>query len=188
VRRLALTYPFGYPKWVTYRNVLEQAREAAGLSQAALAELAATSRPTLSAYEHGRKSPTLDTAQRILGAAGFDLVLYPRIEFREVAVERGRPIRVPNVLPRLPLDQALATVELPLHLNWSDRGRRYDLRDRRHRARVYELVLREGGPDDAIAYIDGALLVDLWDELVLPHPIRAAWNSVVTGEIDEQVA
>jgi transcriptional regulator with XRE-family HTH domain len=188
VRRLALTYPFGYPGLVNYRNVLEQAREAAGLSQAALAELAGTSRPTLSAYEHGRKSPTLDTAQRILGEAGFDLVLSPRIEFRQVAVERGRPIRVPNLLPRLPLDQALATIELPLHLNWSDRGRRYQLRDRRQRARVYEQVLREGGPDDVVAYIDGALLVDLWRELVLPPRVRAAWDGVVSGGVDEQDA
>lgn len=169
-------------------NVLEQAREAAGLSQAALAKRAGTSRPTLSAYEHGRKSPTLDTASRIVGEAGFDLTITPRIEFREVPVERGRPIQVPNALPRLQFDRAFATVVMPLHLNWSDRGRRYDLRDRRQRARVYELVLREGGPAEVIAYVDGALLVDLWDELVLPLGIRAAWNGVVTGAVDERVA
>lgn len=83
------------------------------------------------------------------------------------------------VLPRLPAAQASATVELPLHLNWSDRGRRYDLRDRRQRARVYEIVLREGGPVDVLTYVDGALLIDLWDDLVLPVAIRAAWQSVV---------
>ncbi len=169
-------------------NLLEQAREAAGLSQAALAARAGTSRPTLSAYEHGRKSPMLDTAARIVGEAGFDLALSPRIAFREVAVERGRPIRVPNVVPRLPLDRAFATVELPLHLNWSDRGRQYDLRDRRHRARVYELVLREGGPDDVLTYVDGALLVDVWDDLVLPAKIRAAWARVVIGQTADEVA
>ena len=173
---------------MTSPNVLEQAREAAGLTQAALAERAGTSRPTLSAYEHSRKSPTLDTAGRIVGEAGFDLTITPRIEFREVAVERGRPIQVPNVLPRLPFDRAFATVALPLHLNWSDRGRRYNLRDRKERARVYELVLREGGPRDVIAYLDGALLVDLWGELVLPVGIRAVWSSVVAGAIDEWVA
>ncbi len=146
------------------KDVLEQARVAAGLSQAALAERAGTSRPTLSAYERGRKSPTLDTAGRIVGEAGFDLAIALRIEFRLVAVERGRAIRVPNALPRLDLERAFETVELPLHLNWSDRGRRYDLGDRRQRARVYELVLREGGPDDVLAYVDGALLVDLWED------------------------
>ena len=169
-------------------EVLVRAREAAGLSQAALAHLAGTSRSTLSAYEHGRKSPTLQTAARIVAAAGFDLALAPRIEFRQALASRGRPIQVPNALPRLPLDRALATVELPLHLNWSDRGRRYELRDRRQRARVYEIVLREGGPVDILTYIDGALLIDLWDELVLPRDVRTAWHAVVTGENAERVA
>lgn len=169
-------------------NIIGQARSEAGLSQADLARLSGTSRPTLSAYEHGRKSPTLATAARILAAAGCDLAITPRIGFRHVAASRGRPIQVPTALPRLPLDQAVATVELPLHLNWSDRGRRYDLRDRRQRARVYEIVLREGGPDDVLTYVDGALLADLWDDLVLPSAIRAAWQPVVVGETSEQIA
>ena len=173
---------------MTVKNLLEQAREAAGLSQAALATLGGTSRPTLSAYERGRKSPTLDTAQRILNAAGFELTITPRIEFRKIAADRGRPIVVPNQLPRLSLSHALDVVVLPLHLNWSDRGRRFDLRDRRQRALVYERTLREGGPGDVLTYIDGALLVDLWNELVLPPSVRAAWHSVVTGMPSEEVA
>jgi transcriptional regulator with XRE-family HTH domain len=181
-------YPFGYHAVMTSGNLLEHARNAAGLSQAALAGRAGTSRPTLSAYEHGRKSPTLETAARILGEAGFELAITARIEFREVAMERGRPLHVPNVLPRLALDRAFTTVELPLHLNWSDRGRLFDLRDRRQRARVYELVLREGGPEDVIAYVDGALLVDSWEDLVLPAQVRAAWAPVVTGQLAEEVA
>jgi transcriptional regulator with XRE-family HTH domain len=168
--------------------MLEQGRRAAGLSQAALAAAAGTSRPTLSAYEHGRKSPTLQTAARILAAAGFELTFEPRVEFREAAMDRGRPILVPTVLPRLPAERALAVVELPLHLNWSDRGRRFDLRDRRQRARVYEIVLREGGPDDVVSYLDGVLLVDLWDELVLPRATRAAWQGVVTGASEVRAA
>ena len=170
------------------KNILEQARGAAGLSQAVLAHLSGTSRTTLSAYEHDRKSPTLATAVRILAAAGFELAITPRIGFREVAIDRGRPIYVPSMLPRPPIEVATGTVELPLHLNWSDRGRRYDLRDRRQRARVYEIVLREGGPADVLAYIDGALLVDLWDDLVLPRAVRAAWHPVVVGKPAEQVA
>lgn len=169
-------------------RLLVRAREAAGLSQSALARAAGTSRPTLSAYEHGRKSPTLETASRVVGEAGFELALTPKVEFVEVAADRSRPVRVPTVLPRLLLEDAVATVELPLHLNWSDPGRRFDLRDRRQRARVYEIVLREGGPDDVLAYIDGALLVDLWHELVLPGAIRAAWSPVVLGQVDEGAA
>ncbi|GAA5047155.1 helix-turn-helix domain-containing protein [Nocardia callitridis] len=160
-------------------HLLRQARAAASLSQAELAEAAGTSQPTLSAYEHGQKSPTLDTVARIVGEAGFELALTPKIEFTESGNTRGQPIMTPAVLPRLPLDKALATIELPLHLNWSDRGRRYNLRDRRQRARVYEIVLREGTPSDILTYIDGVLLVDIWNELVLPHPVRAAWEQTV---------
>ena len=179
---MAITYLIGYTRCMAMEHLFIQARQATGLSQTAFAKRARTSRPTLSAYEHGRKSPTLETAARIVGEAGFDLALAPRIEFVEAAVERGRPIMVPTRLPRLNLEDALATVELPLHLNWSERGRLFDLRDRRQRARVYEIVLREGGPDDVLAYIDGALLADLWAELVLPVAVRAAWQSAVVGE------
>ncbi len=168
--------------------LLAQARAAAGLSQAALADAAGTSRPTLSSYEHGRKSPTLETASRILGEAGFEFVLAPKVDFVEVTTVRGRPITVPSALPRLPVEDALATIELPIHLNWSDRGRRFDMRDRSQRARVYEIVLREGGPADVLGHVDGALLVDLWDDLVIPAAVRAAWNAVVNGEVSEEVA
>ena len=181
-------YLIGYDGWMGSGRLLAQAREAAGLSRAALAVAAGTSRPTLSAYEHGHKSPTLDTASRILRAAGYELALVPAVEFVEVAADRGRRILVPRALPRLLVEDALATVELPVHLNWSDRGRQFDMRDRRQRARVYEIVLREGGPEDVLRYVDGVLLVDLWNELVLPMAVRSAWNAVVNGEADEVVA
>ncbi len=77
------------------------------------------------------------------------------------------------------MEQALAAVELSLTLNWSQPGRVFRLSDRSDRARVYELVLREGSEADVLAYVDGALLVDLWDELVLPRVVRAAWSPVI---------
>jgi transcriptional regulator with XRE-family HTH domain len=168
---------------VNAKDLLIHARQESGLTQGALAARAGTSRPTLSAYEHGHKSPTMETASRILNAAGFELESSPTIDFVEAGVIRGRPIMVPSSLPRLSLHQAFATVELPLHLNWSDRGRRFNLRDRRQRARVYEIVLREGTPADVLKYVDGALLVDLWDELVLSTAVRAAWTPVVAPRV-----
>lgn len=179
----AKEYLFGYTWRVNAEELLTYVRQESGLSQGALAVRAGTSRPTLSAYEHGHKSPTLDTASRILSAAGFELEASPRVDFVEAGVNRGRPIMVPTSLPRLGLQEAFATVELPLHLNWSDRGRRFNLRNRRQRARVYEIVLREGGPADVLRYVDGALLVDLWDELVLATVVRAAWSPVVTPRV-----
>lgn len=70
-------------------------------------------------------------------------------------------------------------VELPLHLNWSAPGRVFDLRSRADRARVYEIVLQEGRPADILAYVDGALLLDLWDELVLPRTVRSMWTPAI---------
>jgi hypothetical protein len=53
-------------------------------------------------------------------------------------------------------------------------GRVFDLRSRGDRARVYEIVLQEGRPADILAYVDGALLADLWDDLVFPRAVRSA--------------
>lgn len=56
-------------------ELLERVWSDAGLSQAELAHRSGTSRPTLSAYEHGRKSPTMATAARLLANAGYELWL-----------------------------------------------------------------------------------------------------------------
>jgi len=37
------------------------------------------------------------------------------------------------------------------------------------------VVLREGAPQDFLRYVDGLLLADAWDELVVPVAVRAAW-------------
>ena len=38
------------------------------------------------------------------------------------------------------------------------------------------------------SYIDGVLLVDLWDEFVLPRATRSAWQGVVTRAPEARVA
>jgi hypothetical protein len=45
---------------------------------------------------------------------------------------------------------------------------------------VYEIVLQEGTPADVLAYVDGVLLVDLWEDLVLPRTVRSAWATLVS--------
>lgn len=45
-------------------------RERAGLTQALLAQRAGTSQATLSAYESGRKQPSIETLTRLLAACG----------------------------------------------------------------------------------------------------------------------
>lgn len=80
-------------------GIIERARRAAGLTQGELARRAHTSRPTLSAYENGRKSPSLQTLERLLAEAGFDVDAVPRVEFVDVPGARGRVYRVPTSLP-----------------------------------------------------------------------------------------
>jgi transcriptional regulator with XRE-family HTH domain len=159
--------------------LLSEAREAAGLSKTQLAERAHTSRSTLSAYEHGRVSPTLDTAERLLAAAGHRLTAAPVLRWRDVEVGGGRTAAVPDQLPDLPAREAVRRLDMPIHLDWSRPGRRVDLADRRQRARAYEVVLREGRPVDIESIVDGALLVDLWTDLVLPRRVRVAWQALV---------
>ena len=60
------------------------ARQRAGLTQSALASLAGTSQEALSAYESGRRQPTIETLTRLLAGTG-----------RRLAIERGRPAVVP---------------------------------------------------------------------------------------------
>jgi transcriptional regulator with XRE-family HTH domain len=162
-------------------ELLERVRVSSGLTQEELARRAGTSRPTLSAYEHGRKSPTVATFARLLSGAGWELAAEPRVSFTQQVPGQGKPVWAPDRLPRLDVARALAVVELPLHLTWSVPGRVFDLRVRADRARVYEIVLQEGTPADILAYVDGALLVDLWQDLVLPRAVRSAWAPLISS-------
>lgn len=65
-------------------------------------------------------------------------------------------------------------IRLPLHLKWSG-PREYDLSDPKERLRVYEIVLREGRAEDIRRFIDPDEVLRLWNELVLPDRVRAAW-------------
>jgi hypothetical protein len=73
------------------------------------------------------------------------------------------------------LSKASGRVELPLHIRWSGPPVIFDLGDRADRARVYELVLRDGTEDDVRFYVEAEKLRELFDELVLPPSVRRAW-------------
>lgn len=55
------------------RHLIRTARRKAGLTQVVLAERAGTSQAAVSAYESGRRSPSVDTLTRLLEAAGFEV-------------------------------------------------------------------------------------------------------------------
>lgn len=165
-------------------HLIETARASSGLSQADLAVSAGTSRTTLNAYERGHKFPTASTLSRILDAAGFDLRLSRQIRFHSVPAPRGADYYVADHLWRLPPQDALRTVSLPTHLDWSSpSSSSFDLRDRHQRARCYEVVLREGRPDDILSIVDGCLLAETFSELHLPAPLAAARSHTIDTEL-----
>jgi transcriptional regulator with XRE-family HTH domain len=55
------------------RHLIRTARRNAGLTQVELARRARTSQAAVSAYESGRRSPSVETLCRILAAAGFEV-------------------------------------------------------------------------------------------------------------------
>ena len=85
----------------------------------------------------------------------------------------SRPVAVPEDMDSGP--KAAGVVSLPLNVAWSGSPRRYDLDVRSDRARVYEQVLREGTEGDVAFFVEVDWLIQLWDELVLPEPVREAW-------------
>jgi transcriptional regulator with XRE-family HTH domain len=141
--------------------------------------LAGTSRPNVSAFEHGRRSPTLDTLERLLAANGQRLVAISVLDFEQHVDRRGKPFFVPNQLPQLSPAASRARVTLPKRVSWSGPQGKWDLADRSQRLLAYQLLLAEGDPVDISTFVDGTLLIDLWSEMFLPDEIRTAWQPLV---------
>lgn len=160
-------------------GLLAQARRISGLTQAEVARLAGTSRATLSAYEHGRRSPTLQTLERILDVMERELAIVPSVEINEHLDDDGSSFFVPTALRRLPTEQAVARIVLPRHFNLATRGYALELHLRSDRVFAYGLILNDGRPDDIADFIDGALLIDAWPDLELSAVVRAAWQPLI---------
>ncbi len=76
-------------------RLIRMARRRAGLSLRELARRARTSHSTLAAYERGRKTPNVDTLDRILTACGFHVNVTLEARPADVAVDpvaRGREL------------------------------------------------------------------------------------------------
>ena len=101
------------------------------------------------------------------------------LTFTQHTDKRGKPFFVPDALPELTPDQAMRTVVLPIHLDWSTPGKVRPMSDERHRREVYRIVLQEGGPEDIKQYVDGRLLVELWSDIYLPVMIHEAWQPLI---------
>jgi len=94
---------------VNAATTLREARRRAGLTQAALASQTGTSQATISAYESGRKQPSVETFSRLLAATGSRLKIEPRRPsvVEPSARERARTAR--TLADVLALAEALPT-------------------------------------------------------------------------------
>lgn len=146
------------------------------MTQRELAQAGVTSQAAVARYETGRVLPDLRTLDRLLGACGQRLSV-DAVPARRTGQESAtvRPVAIPDDFADTKVPKATGVVELPPRVRWSGPARTYDLGERRDRARVYEQVLREGTVDDIQRFVNVDDLVDLWDELVLPEYVRAAW-------------
>lgn len=108
------------------------------------------------------------------------------IVFHRNTDSHNRPYYVPNQLWQHTNKNASTDITLPVDLNWTQPGRTFQLHNRQQRARCYEIILREGTPDDIIRIVDSTLLVDLWEDLTLPREIRDAWQPIINKTFARQ--
>jgi transcriptional regulator with XRE-family HTH domain len=91
--------------------VIHRARQRAGLSLRGLARRANTSHSALAAYEAGRVTPTVDTLDRVVRAAGF--TLGPELTRTIDATDAERSAELIEVLELAALFPARHDLELP---------------------------------------------------------------------------
>ena len=88
----------------TAAALLREARMRAGLSQRGLAKKAGTAQSVIARIERGQTSPTLETLERLLAAAGVEL--HARLAVKERDVRSHMLDDVPRIL-RLTPEQRL---------------------------------------------------------------------------------
>jgi transcriptional regulator with XRE-family HTH domain len=168
------------------RTVIETARRAAGLSQRRLAEIARAQQSSISEYERGRKSPTLDVVERLLDAADHELVAKPKVFWSLVKDPDVGSFWVPDKLWSVPLPACFAKVQAFKYVfpteateDWTTFIRAWDLSVHDERTDYYELVLPHGLDTMIEASVDGLLLIQDWPQLNLPGAVRSAWQPII---------
>lgn len=169
-----------------FARTLRRSRLGAGLTQADVAERTGIARSNVAAHEAGRREPRFSTATRLLAATGAQVTIDPPLTWRWTPTRR--PYAIASRLWHLAPRAALRSLELPPHLWWSGATATLDLGSRADRLRAYEIVLREGTPTDIVDVVDGLLLCEAWDDLVLPVDARRAWQPVIEEHLDAMVA
>lgn len=159
--------------------MIESARRAAGLSQRRLAEIARTQQSSVSEYETRRKSPTLAVVERLLDAAGHELVARPRVFFELREDPEVGSFWVPDRLWSVPWPQCFARVQVLRFIFEIDEDRIWDLSNPAERIAYYELALVHGLPDVLLESVAAVLLIQAWPDMNLPDVTREAWQPLI---------
>ena len=89
----------------------------------------------------------------------------------------ARPVAIPEQFLSNSDARARGEISLPLHISWSDPRRSFDLDDRSQLIRAYGLVLAEGTEADVLRFIDPAVLLSIWNELLIPRHVQLTWGA-----------
>jgi transcriptional regulator with XRE-family HTH domain len=167
-------------------TIIELARRGAGLTQTELAARAGTTQSAVSMYERRRKVPKLDVAERLVQAAGADLGMVTAVVWEAEFLTRATGFYYPDRLWRVEVPGCFDTVRMVDHVGGTTQEE-WNLRDRTDRKGLYANLLVKGDARQIMRWVDGALLVDVWEELELPAQIRKAWEPAVqlasTGQV-----
>ena len=90
-------------------ELIRRVRQRRGLTQAQLAARAGTSQPVVSAYEHGRRDPTIGTLAKLVEAAGEELRLDARQRIPDLPPPRDVHEHNRRLLDVLSLADAIPT-------------------------------------------------------------------------------
>lgn len=121
--------------------------------------------------------------ERLVQAAGWTLALQPRVTFTEYPKPPGHrfPFYVPDRLWRIEVPGCFRTIHYVNLLDEDCHRFWWDLSNREDRTTVYENILTYSSEAHFVQYVDGALLIELWDDLELAEPIRQAWAPLIAA-------
>ncbi len=174
----------------TLGHAVRDARRAQHVTQAQLALRAGVGRRFVVDLESGHPRAELGKALTVMRVLGLrlDVLSSPvavvdtkdgTVSFTAVTRPSGRPFFVPARLWTLDPGRATATVTLPYSVYWSGGDASFDLSDERDRQLAYRILLTEAPPDVMVGFLDGGLLSEMWDRVLLPPDVREAWQPVI---------
>jgi len=125
-----------------------------------------------------------------VNAAGWNIALQPRVSFTEYPAPPGFrfPFTVPDRLWRLEAPACFRTIKFFDLIDDDNDKFWWDLSIRADRKLVYERLLTYGSEATLVLYLDGALLIDLWNEMEVPEPMRTHWAAVVEATLHAPIA